>query len=90
MKTLVVSAFACGARDCTELAAASIFEQPASVAVEEPPAGMPRYEWKRNAAGLFTPHERTGMSVVRRITLTLQRCTITAMRSCPERELHAF
>ncbi|CAD6341833.1 unnamed protein product [Miscanthus lutarioriparius] len=42
----VISAFACGARDCTELAAASIFEQPASVAVEEPPAGMPRYEWK--------------------------------------------
>jgi hypothetical protein len=39
---------------------------------------------------LFTPHERTGMSVVRRITLTLQRCTITAMRSCPEWELHAF
>ncbi|CAD6256135.1 unnamed protein product [Miscanthus lutarioriparius] len=86
----VISAFACGAREHAELAADSIFEQPATVAVEEPPAGMPRYEWKRNAAGLFTPHERTGMSVARRITLTLQRCTITAMRSCPEWELHAF
>ncbi|CAD6256100.1 unnamed protein product [Miscanthus lutarioriparius] len=86
----VISAFACGARDCTELAAASIFEQPASVAVEEPPAGMPRYEWKRNVTGLFTPHEMKGMSVVRRITLALESCTITAIRSCPEWEPVVF
>ncbi|CAD6343913.1 unnamed protein product [Miscanthus lutarioriparius] len=82
-----IAACACGARDRTDPAAASIFEH--LTTVEEPPAGMPRYEWDGDAA-LFTHVGTSGMSIARRITLTLEGCAITAMRSCPEWELHAF
>ncbi|XP_066338443.1 putative UDP-rhamnose:rhamnosyltransferase 1 [Miscanthus floridulus] len=84
-----ISAIACGASEHAELAAASVFEQMPAVQAQAPPVGMPRHEWEGDKA-LFTPVGTSGMSIARRITLTLDRCAITAMRSCPEWELHAF
>ncbi|WVZ50358.1 hypothetical protein U9M48_001617 [Paspalum notatum var. saurae] len=51
--------------------------------------GMPRYEWERNKA-LFADVGTTGMSVCRRVSLTLERCAVAAMKSCPEWEPDAF
>jgi len=87
----LIAALACGARDHAELAAASIYEHPIAVCRGgEPPAGMPRYEWDRNAPLLSGQGGASGMSMGRRLSLTLERCTIAAMRSCPEWELGAF
>ncbi|CAO2141945.1 unnamed protein product [Urochloa humidicola] len=82
----MVTSLACGAREHAELAADSVFEQPLAAG---PPAGMPRYEWEGNAP-LFAARGASGMSIIRRASLTLQRCAIVAMRSCPEWELEAF
>ncbi|OEL37918.1 putative UDP-rhamnose:rhamnosyltransferase 1 [Dichanthelium oligosanthes] len=82
-----IAASACGASEREELAAASVFEEISVVAVR--PAAIPRYEWERSAA-LLAPLGASGMSVLRRCSLTLDRCTVVAMRSCPEWELEAF
>ncbi|CAL4987682.1 unnamed protein product [Urochloa decumbens] len=86
----MVASLACGAREHAELAAgaASVFEQPLAVGFG-PPAGMPRYEWEGNAP-LFAARGASGMSATRRASLTLQRCAIVAIRSCPEWEAEAF
>jgi hypothetical protein len=85
----MVAELACGAREHAELTAASVFEQPIALGGGVPPAGMPRYEWEGNAA-LFSARGASGMSIIRRASLTLQRCTIVAMRSCHEWEPEAF
>ncbi|XP_034570011.1 UDP-glycosyltransferase 91D2 [Setaria viridis] len=82
-----IAALGCGASERAELAAASVFEQ--LVAVERRDAAMPRFEWERVAA-LCAPFGASGMSILRRGSLTLERCTIAAIRSCPEWELEAF
>ncbi|KAL6875754.1 hypothetical protein ACP4OV_013267 [Aristida adscensionis] len=64
---------------------ASLFDQPA----EERPADVPCYEWTQKA-GFFAKRGRFGLSYAQRCTLTLECCTITAMRSCPEWEPEAF
>ncbi|CAN6381806.1 unnamed protein product [Urochloa humidicola] len=61
----------------------SVFEEP-----EERPEGVLRHEWE-NRVHFFANYE-SGMSNAQRCSLTLRRCTITAMRSCPEWELDAF
>jgi hypothetical protein len=85
----LISAIACGASGHADLAAASVFEQIPAVQAQAPPAGMPRHEWEGDKV-LLTPVGTSGMSIARRITLTLEGCAIAAMRSCPEWELHAF
>ncbi|CAD6256139.1 unnamed protein product [Miscanthus lutarioriparius] len=60
-----IAAWACGARDRAQLAAASIFEQ--LTTVEEPPAGVPRHEWdgERRCSHLWAGQERThGLGMV--------------------------
>ncbi|CAL4991388.1 unnamed protein product [Urochloa decumbens] len=60
---------------------------PASTACRVPTPAIPRYEWHGNAP-LFAVVR--GMSIARRASLTLERCAIAAMRSCPEWEPGAF
>jgi hypothetical protein len=85
----LIAAMACGARDHTELSAASILEQPIATGV--PPLAMPRYERDGLARLYAAPGPgASGMSVAGRSALTLERCAIAAMRSCPEWELDAF
>ncbi|CAL4992814.1 unnamed protein product [Urochloa decumbens] len=67
---------------------ASLAAQPLAVG-GGPPAGMPRYEWEGNAP-LFAARGMSGLSAIRRASLTLQRCAIVAIRSCPEWEAEAF
>ncbi|XP_012703803.1 UDP-glycosyltransferase 91C1 [Setaria italica] len=78
----VIAAFACGAQGHAELAADT------TVGGGRPP-GMPRYEWEGDAP-LFAVLAASGLSIARRTSLTLERCTIAAIRSCPEWELDAF
>ncbi|KAL6637248.1 hypothetical protein ACP70R_024820 [Stipagrostis hirtigluma subsp. patula] len=68
-------------------APAPVFEPPA--AAQERPAAVPRYEWERRGR-FFIDIGASGMSIGRRCSLTLERCTITAMRSCPEWEPESF
>ncbi|CAL4979202.1 unnamed protein product [Urochloa decumbens] len=80
----MIATFGSEARDRVELAAASV---PADGG--EPPAGLPRYEWD-GTAPRFACDKSGSMSVARRTALTLERCAIGAIRSCPEWELDAF
>jgi hypothetical protein len=83
----VIAALGCGASERAELAAASVFEQ--LVAVERRDVAMPRFEWEKIAA-LCAPFGASGMSILRRAALNLERCTIAAIRSCPEWEPDSF
>ncbi|KAL6839590.1 hypothetical protein ACP4OV_030529 [Aristida adscensionis] len=56
---------------------------------EERPVGVPRHEWELVARAL-TDRDASGASVFQRMSLTLERCTLAAMRSCPEWELQCF
>nr|CAB3490346.1 unnamed protein product [Digitaria exilis] len=76
-----------GAAERAELAGATVYEQ--LLAVEERPESMAPYEWERMMK-LLAPFGTEGMSILKRASLTLQRCTITAVRSCYEWELDAF
>uniref|UniRef100_J3LWA0 Uncharacterized protein n=1 Tax=Oryza brachyantha TaxID=4533 RepID=J3LWA0_ORYBR len=71
----------------TDPAGASIFQLLG--AAEERRAGMPRYEWEQKAS-FFVVHGSSGMSVAKRCALTMERCTVAAMRSCPEWEPEAL
>ncbi|CAN6373052.1 unnamed protein product [Urochloa humidicola] len=85
----MIASLSCGARDSAELAAASVFEHPIAAGV--PPPAIPRYEWDGNAVhGGGGASPGSGMSMARRTSLTLERCAIAAMRSCPEWEPGAF
>ncbi|ONM24724.1 Transferase, transferring glycosyl groups [Zea mays] len=67
-------------------------EQPRSAVFEEPaerPAGVLPYEWDKRAH-FFGPQRASGMSTAQRCFLTLQRCRLLAMRSCPEWEPENF
>jgi hypothetical protein len=77
----VIAALGCGASERAELAAASVFEQ--LVAVERRDVAMPRFEWEKIAA-LCAPFGASGMSILRRAALNLERCKIAAIRSCPD------
>ncbi|GJM95929.1 hypothetical protein PR202_ga12725 [Eleusine coracana subsp. coracana] len=57
--------------------------------MEEQPAAVPRYEWEQLARA-HTKHGAQGVSVAQRFTLTLEKCTIQAMRSCVEWEGETF
>ncbi|KAJ1256855.1 hypothetical protein BS78_K287800 [Paspalum vaginatum] len=82
-----VAAMGYGARGRAEIAAPSVYEQPTVVAAAgERAVGMQRYEWEDDKA-LFAA---SGMSVARRISLTLEGCAVAAVRSCPEWEPEAF
>jgi hypothetical protein len=59
--------------------AASVDEQP------EMPSSEPRYESERKAK-MFINQGASGMSIFQRCTMTLQRCTLAALRSCVEFE----
>uniref|UniRef100_I1PJC0 Glycosyltransferase n=1 Tax=Oryza glaberrima TaxID=4538 RepID=I1PJC0_ORYGL len=50
---------------------------------------LPCYEQKQNER-IFTVNGASGMSVGERCTLAMDRCTIMAMRSCPEWEPEPF
>ncbi|CAO2038058.1 unnamed protein product [Urochloa humidicola] len=82
-----VAALGCGARDRTELSAASVFEQLAAVDDDRPPAGMPRYEWEWNKRVYGRARGKTALSPAEECSLTLERCTVTAIRGCPEWDL---
>ncbi|CAO2045439.1 unnamed protein product [Urochloa humidicola] len=82
-----VAALGCGARDRTELSAASVFEQLAAVDDDRPPAGMPRYEWEWNKRVYSRARGKTALSPAEECSLTLERCTVTAIRGCPEWDL---
>uniref|UniRef100_A0A0D9W2W2 Glycosyltransferase n=1 Tax=Leersia perrieri TaxID=77586 RepID=A0A0D9W2W2_9ORYZ len=71
----------------TEPAGASIFKE--NCAVEERRAGVPSYEWTQKAM-FYVDHGASGMSIAKRCSLTMERCTLAAMRSCPEWEPEAF
>ncbi|XP_052160048.1 UDP-glycosyltransferase 91C1-like [Oryza glaberrima] len=71
----------------SEPAGASIFH--VLGAVEERREGVPRYEWGQKAS-FFIDHGASGMSVAKRCSLAMERCTLAAMRSCPEWEPDAF
>ncbi|XP_040381155.1 putative UDP-rhamnose:rhamnosyltransferase 1 [Oryza brachyantha] len=58
-------------------------------APEERRDGVPRYEWEQKAR-LYSRHGASGMSVAERCTLTMERCTLAAIRSCPEWEPEAL
>jgi hypothetical protein len=66
---------------------ATLFDQ--SAAVAERPADVPRYEWEGRAP-IYAKLSSSGMSIAERCALTLERCTIAAMRSCVEWEGEAF
>ncbi|GJN23618.1 hypothetical protein PR202_gb11282 [Eleusine coracana subsp. coracana] len=51
----------------------------------EQPGTVPRYESKKKTQ-LFANHGPSGMSIVERFFLAVERCTVAAMRSCPEWE----
>ncbi|TVU46023.1 hypothetical protein EJB05_05538, partial [Eragrostis curvula] len=63
--------------------AGSVFDEWADV--DERPPAVPRYEWEGKSK-LYVKHSASGMSIVQRASLTLQSCTITAIRSCAEWE----
>uniref|UniRef100_A0ACD5X5N2 Uncharacterized protein n=1 Tax=Avena sativa TaxID=4498 RepID=A0ACD5X5N2_AVESA len=66
-------------------ATASAFEQAAAAA-----RAVPRYE-REAMASFFTGHDpSSGMSTIQRCTLTKERCTLTAIRSCVEWEPESF
>ncbi|KAB8111924.1 hypothetical protein EE612_049787 [Oryza sativa] len=71
----------------SEPAGASMFE--VLGAVEERRMDMPCYEWEQKAA-LFVADGASGMSIMKRCSLAMERCTVAAMRSCPEWEPEAF
>ncbi|KAL6894430.1 hypothetical protein ACP4OV_008528 [Aristida adscensionis] len=66
-------------------------DQVAASASKQPAAGQegsdaePRYESERKAQ-LFLNHGASGMTVVQRSSLTFERCTLAAIRSCVEWE----
>ncbi|CAN6243938.1 unnamed protein product [Urochloa humidicola] len=82
-----VAALGCGAQDRTELSAASVFEQLANVDDDRPPAGMPRYEWEWNKRVYGRARCKTVLSPAEESSLTLERCTVAAIRGCPEWDL---
>ncbi|KAK3149617.1 hypothetical protein QOZ80_3AG0219890 [Eleusine coracana subsp. coracana] len=51
----------------------------------EQPGTVPHYESKKKTQ-LFANQEPSGMSIVQCFFLTLERCTVAVMRSCPEWE----
>ncbi|TVU46024.1 hypothetical protein EJB05_05540, partial [Eragrostis curvula] len=67
--------------------AGSVFDQ--SAAVDERPSEVPRYEWEGKAY-FYINHGASGMSIAQRISLTLQKCTVAAIRSCPEWKPEVF
>ncbi|KAF8765981.1 hypothetical protein HU200_007954 [Digitaria exilis] len=87
----MVAALGCGTRDHGELAATSVFEQPAALGCGRgpAPAGMLRYEWE-GLAPMFVASGTSGMSVARRSTLTFEQSVIIATRTCQEWEPEAF
>ncbi|KAL6637246.1 hypothetical protein ACP70R_024818 [Stipagrostis hirtigluma subsp. patula] len=56
---------------------------------EERPGAVPRYESEQKAQ-FTSDNGESGMSIVQRCFLTLERCTLGAIRSCPEWEPDSF
>ncbi|TVU46022.1 hypothetical protein EJB05_05537, partial [Eragrostis curvula] len=65
----------------------SLFDQ--SGGDDKRPPTVPRYEWDAKVR-FYIKHGASGMSVAQRIHMTLQGCTIAAMRSCAEWEPEVF
>ncbi|XP_062215156.1 UDP-glycosyltransferase 91C1-like isoform X2 [Phragmites australis] len=68
---------------------AAVASRSSEPSVEERPAAVPRYELEQMAR-VHTNHCAQGMSIAQRYSLTLERCTLTAMRSCLEWEPESF
>ncbi|KAL6839656.1 hypothetical protein ACP4OV_030595 [Aristida adscensionis] len=65
----------------------SIFHEPP--VAENRPVGVPHHEWEL-VVRVVNDRDASGVSVFQRISLTLARCTLAAMRSCPEWETRCF
>ncbi|KAL6637247.1 hypothetical protein ACP70R_024819 [Stipagrostis hirtigluma subsp. patula] len=66
---------------------ATLFEIPPTA--EDRPAAVPPYEWEQKAR-FFINLGASAMTIAKRCSLTLERCTVAAMRSCPEWEPEPF
>ncbi|KAL6894625.1 hypothetical protein ACP4OV_008723 [Aristida adscensionis] len=66
--------------------ATSATDQPAAAVEERSAPSVPRYESEQKAAQFSTNNGASGMSILQRCSLTLERCTLAAIRSCPEWE----